>query len=597
MKKPLDWQIATVRAIKPETAHVKSFTLTLPDRIGHLRHAALWLVILAMEVSACAPVGARPASAARLRLPADGGVVDSANPSFAWDPVDTATFYSVVITEQGESGQIVSDFSNLPSYTPSRALRVGSTYVWTITAANDAGPGPTSLGSNFLVESDTRPGAPILDGSGFFLDNNETVANASVRLKWRPTSRLTPTPNDSSQFCASGQPRSECERILIGGDSYQLQIRYADGGSLLDEILPSWVVGGNNSEIIDLTDGGLTEAQQGAGDQLGIDCGSDYRWRVRHLRGPAPRWVEGSSGDLATQIENDKLAAQAASSAWSHEWTFHTPARVSSAPSPMWPPDGARISDGRLQWDPPRGESAPLSYDYQIAESAASLGRVYYAREPQGVPFLAWMTPGHELSSFGLQNGQTYFWRVRGTHISDVCQGPWSGTSSFIWTGASQPDVEEGSSVDPFCITPVCPTATPGPSPTIVPTVTRTPRAPSLQLLASVRLNSGERIEFVGTPTAISTVTITSTSTASSSPTLTPTLTATSTAEPIQTIVATSTLRPTPRPTHEPTPVDYDGDGYAPPKDCDDKDGKIYPGAPETPDDGIDSNCNGDDNS
>lgn len=35
MKKPLDWQIATVKAIKPETAHVKSFTLILPDWVRH----------------------------------------------------------------------------------------------------------------------------------------------------------------------------------------------------------------------------------------------------------------------------------------------------------------------------------------------------------------------------------------------------------------------------------------------------------------------------------------------------------------------------------------------------------------------------------
>jgi ferredoxin-NADP reductase len=35
VKKPLDWQIATVKAIKPETAHVKSFTLILPDWVRH----------------------------------------------------------------------------------------------------------------------------------------------------------------------------------------------------------------------------------------------------------------------------------------------------------------------------------------------------------------------------------------------------------------------------------------------------------------------------------------------------------------------------------------------------------------------------------
>src|SRR5574341_732077 len=35
MRKPLDWQVATVKNIRPETSKVKSFTLALPDWMPH----------------------------------------------------------------------------------------------------------------------------------------------------------------------------------------------------------------------------------------------------------------------------------------------------------------------------------------------------------------------------------------------------------------------------------------------------------------------------------------------------------------------------------------------------------------------------------
>jgi hypothetical protein len=54
-----------------------------------------------------------------------------------------------------------------------------------------------------------------------------------------------------------------------------------------------------------------------------------------------------------------------------------------------------------------------------------------------------------------------------------------------------------------------------------------------------------------------------------------------------------------PTPTVTPKPdqggTDFDKDGYTSDKDCNDKNDKIHPGAPETPDDKVDSNCNGND--
>jgi len=60
---------------------------------------------------------------------------------------------------------------------------------------------------------------------------------------------------------------------------------------------------------------------------------------------------------------------------------------------------------------------------------------------------------------------------------------------------------------------------------------------------------------------------------------------------------ATEAPQPKPKPTDTAlVDPDHDGDGYPFSADCDDKNPKINPGAAETPGDGVDSNCNGDDN-
>lgn len=59
---------------------------------------------------------------------------------------------------------------------------------------------------------------------------------------------------------------------------------------------------------------------------------------------------------------------------------------------------------------------------------------------------------------------------------------------------------------------------------------------------------------------------------------------------PLLPVIESQTV--TPRPTSTEDIIDFDKDGNPADKDCNDDDPKIFPGAPETPDDKVDSNCN-----
>ncbi|MBN2118744.1 MAG: right-handed parallel beta-helix repeat-containing protein [Anaerolineales bacterium] len=83
--------------------------------------------------------------------------------------------------------------------------------------------------------------------------------------------------------------------------------------------------------------------------------------------------------------------------------------------------------------------------------------------------------------------------------------------------------------------------------------------------------------------------------TPSGDPNLLPVVQAPPTPVPTATEKPPAQKKPTAEQPTKQAELDFDQDGYGVSVDCNDKDAKIHPGAFETPDDKIDSNCNGDD--
>ena len=236
--------------------------------------------------------------------------------------------------------------------------------------------------------------------------------------------------------------------------------------------------GFGNGEMLHLflDDGrGSRQDPHTSGDlSLGVDCGANYAWRVRTVRGsllhPPAAGLDGLGTAAAAGAD-----LGSASSAWTTPWTFSVPEVVEQAPTLLSPAEGASISGGRLEWSHPLYPAEPLRFEVDLTTDPGTHQQSYWvfggARSPSlrdadrarlSEPYFPVM----------LGSGQTMYWRVRASRAEGLCAGPWSGWRSFLWTG---PTEGLGSLPPPTCISDAegrCFFMTA----TIAPTVSRTPR-------------------------------------------------------------------------------------------------------------------------
>ncbi len=96
-----------------------------------------------------------PLTAPSLLEPLDGALFTSTTVGFKWSPVDGATSYSVSI-KTGDR-EVYHGTSTTTSLSPSAGVLVTGQYTWTVTAAQGATTGPSSLARQFSVKIPLSP--------------------------------------------------------------------------------------------------------------------------------------------------------------------------------------------------------------------------------------------------------------------------------------------------------------------------------------------------------------------------------------------------------------------------------------------------------
>jgi photosystem II stability/assembly factor-like uncharacterized protein len=102
--------------------------------------------------------------APNLILPVNGAVNIPLNPSFDWDSISPAQYYSIQIAFDSSFSAVVEDITGIPvsNYTiTSSNLRNNTQYFWRVSATNQAGSGPWSIPFKFSTII-TIPPPPIL---------------------------------------------------------------------------------------------------------------------------------------------------------------------------------------------------------------------------------------------------------------------------------------------------------------------------------------------------------------------------------------------------------------------------------------------------
>ncbi len=490
---------------------------------------------MAVLLTGCLPGSVLPSAPSTPRLlgPDDGADVRTVFPEFTWQAADGASNYVVSIRpERSEAGAEVSRSTSATRLFSPSSLTVGETYIWRVAAENGLGRSTWSESRRLRVVADDQAVPPVPDRLFGAAANGAVVPENSVVLHWSPR-----RPPSSPEF-------------------YELEISYADGAVFTRRlVLPALMERGPiRLELDDGLGSASTNATVGA-DALGVECGGAFRWRVRTVRtadlGPGMRTIEAA---LATATREAASFAEAASP-WSETWTFRIEASVTFSPAPSWPVGGARVDRGRLQWTVPGSAPPGLAFEVEVSEAPGSPGSRAWFRPGRPGPELR---PEDRITDFPipLRREATYHWRVHAAASAGLCPGPWSDTASFVWGGN---DSGFGGLAPPSCVLDspdaVCPTRI---APT--PTPTRTPRpSPTYP---------------VGPIPGVTVVVLT--------PTTPP--------DP------TKTPLPPPSATPKPAQTDADGDGHFKEiDDCDNSDGSIHPGAKETAGDGVDSNCDGKD--
>lgn len=402
-----------------------------------------------------ATTGACVAPTVVLVYPIGGALVNTVQPTFVWEPVDGAAYYSIQISTSATfSSYAVNTRVYAPTYMPPTGLQPNMTYYWRVRVTGSFGTGEWTSAS--FVTPNPPPAPGLLTPAA-----NALITDYTPTFDWKDVTAPTGTTLDHYQIqvadnLAFASPVVDENVVpstftpltsLDPNTKYYWRVRsvntlghigaWSKSSYFRSAILPP--------NLVSPADGASMLTLRPAFDWTDVSGASGYTLQVS--TSPAFVTVLKSYTSVASTVSATsdlsanmtlywRVRANGANgpSLWSEVWSIVTP-NPPSVPSLLSPSNGARISDltPRLAW---RVVTVPSGTTFSHYQLHVSLSSTFASLVLDQSVFT--LSPSEFTLTSPLLPAKKYYWRVMACNTDGACSA-WSAVWSFSTTSTAVP--------------------------------------------------------------------------------------------------------------------------------------------------------------